>query len=381
MKRYSIFLFIILFSTAAIFCSGCSAEKKAGPEKGRRERTVPVTVSAATLKTMPVELAAIGNAEAFSNVAVKSRIGGELKQVHFQEGQEVRQGDLLFTIDPLPYEAALKQTQANLARTAALAKKAEEDLKRYQDLIQKEYISREQYDQAKANAEALTAALKADQAAVENARLNLTYCSLYAPMTGIAGSLQVFRGAQIKPNDDKPMVTVNQIQPIYVTFAVPEQFLNQIKKYSREGSLKVRVANQNGEAFQEEGTLAFIDNTVDQTTGTIRLKGRFANQDRKLWPGQYLRVTLTLTAEPNVLVIPAQAIQTGLAGQYVFVARPDLTVESRAVEVGRTYDGQVVIAKGLQAGEQIVTDGQFQLVPGAKIQIKKGIEMKGTNPS
>jgi multidrug efflux system membrane fusion protein len=338
-------------------------------------------VSAATLKTMPVELAAIGNAEAFSNVAVKSRIGGELKQVHFQEGQEVRQGDLLFTIDPLPYEAALKQTQANLARTAALAKKAEEDLKRYQDLIQKEYISREQYDQAKANAEALTAALKADQAAVENARLNLTYCSLYAPMTGIAGSLQVFRGAQIKPNDDKPMVTVNQIQPIYVTFAVPEQFLNQIKKYSREGSLKVRVANQNGEAFHEEGMLAFIDNTVDQTTGTIRLKGRFANQDRKLWPGQYLRVTLTLTAEPNVLVIPAQAIQTGLAGQYVFVARPDLTVESRAVEVGRTYDGQVVIAKGLQAGEQIVTDGQFQLVPGAKIQIKKGIEMKGTNPS
>jgi membrane fusion protein, multidrug efflux system len=380
MKRYFVFPFVLtLLTAAALFVSGCSADKKTDPAKARRDRMVPVSVSPVLQKTIPVDLSAISNVEAFSSVAIKSRIGGELKKVHFQEGQEVRQGDLLFTIDSLPYEAALKQAQANLARTVALAKKADEDLRRYQDLVQKEYISQEQFDQSRANAEALQASLKADQAAVDNARLNLKYCYLYAPMTGIAGSLQAYRGAQIKSNDDKPMVTINQIQPIYVTFAVPEQNLNQIKKYAVLGTLRVRASTNNGEAYQEEGQLAFIDNTVDPATGTIRLKGRFANKDKKLWPGQYSRVTLTLTSEPNILVIPSQAIQTGLEGQYVFIARPDQTVESRPIGVGRTYDDYTVIVKGLRAGEQVVTDGQFQLVPGAKIQIKKTIDPKGTS--
>jgi membrane fusion protein, multidrug efflux system len=375
MKRYLVFPFVLMFlSAAALFFLGCGADKKTDSAKARRDRPVPVSVSPVIQKTIPVELSAIGNVEAFSTVAIKSRIGGELKKVHFREGQEVRQGDLLFTVDPLPYEAAVKQAQANLARTVALAKKADEDLRRYQDLVQKEYISQEQYDQSRANAEALQASLKADQAAVDNARLNLKYCYLYAPITGVAGSLLSQQGSQIKANDDKAMVTINQVQPMYVSFSVPEQYLAQIKRYSAAGALRIRVSANNGAELNAEGRLSFIDNTVDQATGTIRLKGTFANQDKKLWPGQFVQVALTLTHQPNALVIPSQALQTGLAGSFVFVATPEQKAEIRSVTVDRAFDGQTVIEKGLRAGERVVTDGQFQLVSGSRLQIKQGVD-------
>ena len=369
--------FLILMGLSiltALMFSGCSSEKKVDPAKARRDRPAPVTVSPVVQKTIPVELSAIGNVEAYSSVAVKSRIGGELKKVHFREGQPVRQGDLILTIDPLPYEAALKQAQANVARTVALAKKADEDLRRYKDLIQKEYISQEQYDQARANVEALQATLKADQAAVENARLNLGFCLIHAPLTGATGSLLARPGAQIKANDDKAMVTINQVQPIYASFSVPEQYLSEIQKYARQGGLKVKALLGDNEPLAEEGRLTFIDNTVDSSTGTIRLKGTFANQDRKLWPGQFVKVTLSLTSQPNALVIPSQALQTGIKGQYVFVVTPELKAETRPVVVGRAFDGQTVIEKGLRAGEQVITDGQFLVVPGGKVQIKTGVE-------
>jgi membrane fusion protein, multidrug efflux system len=378
MKRYLVFPFVLMFlSAAALFFSGCGADKNTDPAKARRDRPVPVTVSPVVQKTIPVEISAIGNLEAYSTVAIKSRIGGELKKVHFREGQEVRQGDLLFTIDPLPYEAALKQAQANVVRTAALAQKAEEDLRRYQDLVRKEYISQEQYDQARANSEAFQASLKADQAAVDNARLNVSYCTLRSPITGVAGSLLSQQGSQIKSNDDKAMVTINQVQPIYVAFSVPEQYLAQIKRYSAAGALRIRVSSNNGAELNAEGRLSFIDNTVDQATGTIRLKGTFANQDKKLWPGQFVQVALTLTSQPNALVIPSQALQTGLAGSFVFVANPEQKAETRPVTVDRAFDGQTVIEKGLRAGERVVTDGQFQLVPGSRLQIKQGVGAPG----
>jgi multidrug efflux system membrane fusion protein len=360
-------LFILMFS-------GCGSEKKVDPSKARRDRPVPVTVRPVVQKTVPVELSAIGNVEAYSSVAVKSRIGGELKRVHFREGQPVRQGDLILTIDPLPYEAALEQAQANVARTVALTKKADEDLRRYKDLIQKDYISQEQYDQARANVEALQATLKADQAAVENARLNLGFCLIHAPLTGVTGSLLAQPGAQIKANDDKAMVTINQVQPIYASFSVPEQYLSEIQKYARQGGLKVKALLRENEPLAEEGRLTFIDNTVDSSTGTIRLKGTFANQDRKLWPGQFVKVTLSLTAQPNALIIPSQALQTGIKGQYVFVVTPELKAETRAVQAGRVFNGQTVIEKGLRVGEQVITDGQFLVVPGSKVQIKTGVE-------
>ena len=378
MKRiYHILVPLVLLASLALSYSGCSSEKKGDPAAGRRDRLVPVSVSPVLQKTIPLEVSGIGNAEAYASVPVKSRIGGELKKIHFREGQEVRQGDLIFTIDPQPYEAALKQALANLARTAALTKKAEEDLKRYQDLIQKEYISREQFDQAQANAEAQKASMKADQAAVENARLNLGYCSIHAPLSGVTGSLLFHQGAQIKANDDKAMVTINRVQPIYVSFSVPESFLPEIKKYAARGPLKVRVSGDNGATFSEEGWLTFIDNAVDLTTGTIRLKGTFENKSKALWPGQFLRVALTLSSQPDAIVIPSQAIQTGIQGQYVFVATPEQKAEARPITVGRNLDGLTVIEKGLKPGEQVVIDGQFQLAPGSKLQIKQAINPPG----
>jgi membrane fusion protein, multidrug efflux system len=355
----------------------CS-DKQTDTSKARKERTVPVTVTAVEEKTVPVQLMAIGNVEAYSTVAIKSRVTGELKKVHFQEGQDVAQGALLFTIDSDPFDADLKKTQANLARNIALAKKAEEDLRRYADLVKKEYISQEQYDQASTNLEALKAQIKADQAAVETTRLQVSYCTIRAPISGRTGALLVNPGNQIKANDDtKNLVVINQIQPVYVTFSLPEQALSEIKRYSAEGKLKIKAFLSKAEESPEEGLLSFIDNSVDKTTGTIRLRGTFPNQKKRLWPGGFVNIVLDLTSQPNTLVVPSQAVQTGMDGQYVFVIKQDLKAENRPVTVGRSLDGHSVIEKGLKVGEMVVIDGQFQLVPGTRVQIKKGLESKG----
>jgi multidrug efflux system membrane fusion protein len=356
--------------------SACS-DKKTNASKSGKERVVPVMVTTVEEKTVPVQLTAIGNVEAYSTVAIKSRVTGELKQVHFKEGQDVTSGALLFTIDSAPYEADLKRAQANLARSQALAKKAEEDLRRYADLVKKEYISQEQYDQVSTNLEALKAQIKADQAAEETARLQVSYCSIYAPVTGRTGILLADKGNMIRANDEKAMVVINQIQPVYVTFSLPEQSLSEIKKYSAGGTLKIKALLSKEEEHPEEGLLSFIDNTVDKTTGTIRLRGTFPNRGKRLWPGGFVNLILGLTSQSNTLVIPSQAIQTGLEGQYVYVVKPDLKAENRPVKTGRSLDGQAVIEKGLQGGEMIVIDGQFQLVPGTRVQIKKGLAGKG----
>jgi membrane fusion protein, multidrug efflux system len=358
-------------------CSG----NKTDASKTRAERSIPVTVTTVEEKTVPVQLTAIGNVEASSTVAVKSRVSGELKQVHFREGQDVAQGDLLFTVDAEPFEADLKKAQANLARNVALAKKAEEDLRRYGDLVKKEYISQEQYEQVATNLEALKAQIKADQATVDTARLQVTYCSIRAPISGRTGDVLVDKGNMVKANDDKAMVVINQILPVDITFSLPEQNLADIKKYSVGGKLKVMALLSQGEKDPEEGLLTFFDNTVDKTTGTIRLKGTFSNKGKKLWPGQFVNVVLALSSQPNTLIVPSQAIQTGMEGQYVFVIKPDLKAESRPVGVGRNIDGYTVIEKGLKGGEMVVTDGQFQLVSGTKVQIKKGLERKGASVS
>ena len=373
----SLILMGLLAFSAAMF-SGCGSEKKVDPAKARRDRTVSVSVSPVMEKTIPVQIKAIGNVEAYATVAIKSRVGGELKQISFRGGQDVKKGDLLFTIDPDPYDAALKQTQANLAKSMALLKKAEEDRARYADLVQKEYISQEQYDQARTNVEALKAQIKADQAAVDNALLQVSYCYIRAPLSGRTGDLLADKGNMIKAQDDnKSLVVINQIQPIYVSFAVPEQNLGEIKKYSAAGQLKLKAMVPKDGEYPEEGALSFIDNTVDKATGTIKLKGTFPNQAKRLWPGQFVNVVMDLTAQSNALVVPSQAIQTGLEGQYVFIIQPNLTAETRKVVVGRPFDGQTVIEKGLQAGEKVVTDGQFQLVSGTKVQIRNEPESKG----
>jgi multidrug efflux system membrane fusion protein len=280
----------------------------------------------------------------------------------------VKKGELLFTIDPRPYEAALKQAEANLERDLARAKNAQEDARRYEFLIQKGVVARQQYEKFRTDADALEATVLADRAAVENAKIQLGYCSLYSPIEGRTGSVIVQQGNIIKAEDIN-LVVINQVIPIDVAFSVPEQFLPEIKKYMASGKIQVEALIPMNEERVERGVVTFIDNAVDISTGTIRLKGTFANREKRLWPGQFVNVVLTLTTEPNAIVVPSQAIQTGQEGQYVFVVKQDLTVESRPVVAGRTVNGETVVQKGLRADEKVVTDGQLRLYPGAKVEI------------
>jgi len=349
----------------AVFSSGCSNEKSSKPVSA----PIPVTVGTVSKKTVPVELRVVGNVQAFSTVTIKSKVGGELIRAHFTEGQDVKRGDPLFTIDPRPYEAVLKQAEANLQRDLAQAKHAQEDARRYEFLIQKGVVARQQYDKFRAEADALEATVLADRAAVENAKIQLGYCSIHSPIDGRTGSLMVKQGNIIKA-DDINLIVIHQIVPIDVAFSIPEQYLQEIKKYMALGKIQVDALVPSNNEHPERGTVTFVDNAVDTSTGTIRLKGNFANRERKLWPGQFVNVVLTLAREPNTIVLPSQAIQTGQQGQYVFVVKQDLTVESRPVVVGRSVNSETVVQKGLLADEKVVMDGQLRLYPGARVEIK-----------
>lgn len=352
---------LLLLTLCASACSNGKAKNSIPPP--------PVVVGLATKKTVPVELRAIGNVQAFSTVMVKSKVGGELVRVHFTEGQDVKRGDLLFTIDPRPYEAAFKEAEANLQRDLARTKNAVEDARRYESLMQRKVVPTQQYEKIRSDADALEATVLADKAAVENAKIQLDYCSIRSPIDGRTGSLSVKQGNIIKA-DDITLIVINQIIPVDVSFSIPEQFLPEIRKHSASKKLQVEASFPQGDEPPEKGTITFVDNAVDTSTGTIRLKGAFANRERKLWPGQFVNVVLTLTEEPNVIVVPSQAIQTGQEGQYVFVVKPDLTVESRQVVAGRTINGETVVQKGLQVDERVVTDGQLRLYPGARVELK-----------
>jgi multidrug efflux system membrane fusion protein len=333
---------------------------------------VPVAVATAVQKTVPVDIRVIGNVEAFSTVSVKSQVEGIVERVHFKEGQDVKQGDLLFTIDSRPFETALHQAEANLARDVALEKNAKAQADRYSKLFEAGIVSQEQYDQFRTSAESYEAAVRADKAAVERARLDLSYCTIRSPIDGRTGSLIVHEGNLVKANADTPLVVINQISPIYVDFSVPEGYLPDIRRYRAQGELRVQAIVPNV-SRPPEGFLSFLDNAVDTTTGTVKLKGKFDNRDRQLWPGQFVNVVLKLTTQPNAIVVPSQAVQTGQSGQYVFVIRPDMTAESRLVVAGSTVGGESVIEKGLQPGENVVTDGQLRLAPGSKVELKSTV--------
>jgi multidrug efflux system membrane fusion protein len=326
---------------------------------------------------MPVGFRAIGNIEPIETVAVRARIGGELQQIFFAEGQPVRAGDRLFVIDPRPYRAALAQAEAVLARDQALLAKAEADITRYADLVEQDFVTREQYDQIKADAAALAAAVAADQASVETARLDLEYCTIMAPVSGRTGNLNVKAGNLVKANDDTPLVTINRTRPIYASFSVPAQLLPEIMARPLEG-IRVAATIPGDHSPSAEGTLTFIDNAVDTRTSTILLKATFANQDERLWPGQFVDVTVILGEEPDRLVCPAPAVQTGQQGQYVFVVEPDKTVELRPVKVDRMDEQEAVIEEGLAPGETVVTDGQLRLAPGATVEVRGAKDRSGT---
>ncbi len=364
----SLRLATVLAAISAIVVLGaCSVgAEKAGP--ATRE-AVPVVVATVQQRDVPVQVRAIGNVEPYSTVQVKSQVTGELVNVHFTQGQDVRKGALLFTIDGRPFEAEVSRQEGNLARDLAQAQNERARARRYEQLFKEGVISKEQFDQVRTNADALDASVRADRAALEAARLNLHYCQLYAPIDGRTGDLMVHQGNMVKAND-VPLVTINQVQPIYVSFSVPEQHLADIKRFMARGKLKV-TAKVPGARAPAEGTVTFVDNTVDPATGTIKLKATFANAERRLWPGQFADVMLTLTTQAGAIVVPAQAVQTGQQGDYVFVVKNDQTAEQRSVRVERTMNGQAVIAEGLKPGEQVVTDGQVRLAPsGTKVEVK-----------
>jgi len=355
---------------------GCSGNKQQGVVP-----RVPVTVADVQQKTVPVQVRVIGNVDAYTTVGIKPQITGEIVGVHFTEGQDVKKGQLLFTFDPRPFEADLLRAQANLSQDEAKAKNAEVEHQRYRKLMEAGVVAKEQAEQMETNDAAMLATVNADRAQVEYARVQLIYTKIYSPMDGRTGNLMLHRGTVVKANPDNPIITINQVNPIYVTFSVPQQVLPEVKRYMAKGKLKGTAIIQGQEDRPETGTLTFIDNNVDLTTGTIKLKGTFANENRRLWPGQYVSVALTLTDEPNAIVVPTQAIQTGQNGPYVFVVKPDLTADSRPVKVKRNVDNQTVIESGLKAGEKVVTDGQIRLVPGSKVEIKNGgLQAQETKP-
>ncbi len=351
---------------------GCS---RGSDEAGFGEReAIPVLVAKAEQKTVATRIHAIGRVEAYSTVEIKAQINGEVTEVHFKEGQDVKKGDPLFTIDPRPFEAALLQAKAALAKDEAEEVQAAADEQRYAQLLKQSVGSQQQYDQAHANAEADRAMVAADKAAVQTAELNLAYTSIDAPIDGRTGNLLVHAGNLVKANADTGMVVINQVKPVYVDFSIPEQRLPDVRRYMADRNLTVDTTIPGQQGLIEAGDLTFVDNAVDTKTGTIELKGLFANQDNKLWPGQFVEATLILDERPNTVVVPSEAIQTGLDGSYVFVVDQQMKVQPRPVVLGENYDGQTIVESGLKSGETVVTDGQLRLVPGASVTIKRGLE-------
>jgi multidrug efflux system membrane fusion protein len=351
-------------------CSKSSSPDQSQP--GGLGQAAPVTVALVVQKTVPIELRAIGTVAAYNSTAVKAQVGGVITAVHFREGQHVKAGDLLFSIDSRPYANAVKQAEGILARDSAQLKNAIKEADRSKVLLQRALISQEDYDSSQANAEALKGLVQADRAGLANARLNLEYCSITAPGDGITGQRLVDPGNVLKAND-AALVVINQIRPIYVNFSVPQQNLPEIREHLAQAKLPVR-ALISGLSEPEEGDLTLIDNAVDPATGTVLLKGTFPNRDERLWPGLFVNVVLTLAQRENALVVPSRAVQTGQQGTYVYVVKPDQTVELKLVKVAFTLDDQAVVEQGVEPGEQVVTDGQLRLVPGAKVEIKKNAE-------
>jgi multidrug efflux system membrane fusion protein len=364
-------------AAALIALAGCSTEPAAGVNgaaggggRAGGQGPVPVTISSVVQKSMPVEISVIGSAEPVNTVAIRSQTTGQLTAVNFTEGEEVSKGQLLFSIDRRPLEAAVEQAKANLARDEAQAANAATISKRFQDLADRGIATRAELDTSKAALSALNATVAADRAALENAQVQLEYATIHAPLSGRTGALMVHEGNLVRANDTAPLVVINQIMPIQVAFSIPESRLPDLKRFMVRGALRVLATPPNDDAPPAVGRISFVDNSVDPNTGTIKVKGTFPNADRRLWPGQFVNVTVELTTEKNAVVVSTAAVQAGQQGPFVFVVKPDQTVEMRNVVVTRTAAAETVIASGVEPGETVVTDGQLRLVPGSRISVK-----------
>jgi membrane fusion protein, multidrug efflux system len=383
--------FILTAAVLVVLCA-CKQQKvqtTSGPP------TVPVSVAKATQESVPFQLRVVGSVEASSTVQVKSQIAGQLLRAHFEEGQNVESGALLFEIDSRPFQEALRQAEAavardraqlrqaeaTLARDSAQSKNADAEAKRYNELAEAGVISRAQQDQVSTSAdvyresvrasqaaiESIRAALDSDLAAVDKAKLDISYCQIRAPFSGRTGNLLVHPGNLVRAND-VPLVVIHQVAPVFVSFSVPEQYLTEIRKLGTGGRLPVGVSLQDGSSATSSGHVSVIDNSVDTTTGTIKLKGTFKNSGRILWPGQFVNVLLTMGTVHNATVVPSEAVQNGQQGQFIYVVKSDQTVEPRIVTAGRSFDRKIIIEKGVSPGDTVVVDGQLRLFPGARIR-------------
>ncbi|HEV8317446.1 MAG TPA: efflux RND transporter periplasmic adaptor subunit [Vicinamibacterales bacterium] len=363
-----------LIATSTVVAAGCSAggETLASSKSGSpgMSAAVPVAAGMVVQKPMPITVEVVGTAEAYSTVAIRAQVTGELTAVHFKDGDDVAKGQLLFGLDQRPLEAALAQAEANLQRDLAQAANARSQTERYRDLAQRGIATKEQLEQQTTNAAALDATVAADRAAVANAEVQLTYATIASPLSGRTGKLMVHPGNLVRANDTAPLVVINQIAPLHVSFGVPEAQLPEFRRALSQHPLEVEARPPNDPAPPSRGRVSFIDNAVDQTSGTIEIRGTFPNEDRRLWPGQFVNVTVTLGIEPNATVVASSAVQNGQQGQFVFVAKPDNTVELRPIQVSRTAGAETIVRSGVKAGETVVTEGQLRLIPGSRIAIK-----------
>ena len=353
----------------AYFATDGRAREGKGGAKG--PPPVPVTIAIVAQEAVPVRLQAIGNVEAFSTVAVRARVDGQIIEVNFREGQPVSKGDVLIRIDPRPYQAALRQAEANALRDTAAREQARSQATRYKELLDKNFVSKEAYAQFRTNAETADAVAKASQAALENARLNLEYCTIRSSLDGYVGRALLQAGNMVRANDPNSLVVINQVRPIYVNFAVPEQNLPEVRAYMAQSPLTVDVIPADPQQKAAQGRLIFVDNAVDPSTGTIRLRAQFENQEAALWPGQFVNVSLRLYEQADAILVPTQAVQTGPEGQYVYVIDQEMTADVRRISVQRTDGERAIVAKGLAKGERVVTRGQLRLGPKTRVQIAK----------
>lgn len=366
----------LLFALPAVLLlSGCgeppaSGSAAKGGKSGKGGGAAPVLVAKAERKVVPLSLEAIGAVEPIRTTAIRSQVTGTLKRRAIREGQDVNAGDLLFEVDPRPFQNALQTAEADLKKAQVQLETARAQVARYRSLSTDQMVSKEQYEKITDTARALEAEVAAVESRLANARLQLEYCSIRAPLTGRTGNINVHEGDIVRANDSgAALMTINQVSPIYVTFGVPQQYLAALARYRASGTLRVSVVPPGADEKPEVGELTFLDNTVDSATGTIRLKGTFPNKESRLWPGQFATVNLTL-ASPEAVAIPSNALQVSQAGQYVYVVRSDQTAELRPVTVERTTGAEAVIAKGLQPGEVVVTEGQLRVIPGRQVEVK-----------
>jgi len=360
----------ILLLLAALALLALGACGKADGKDSKAKKAVPVSVAVAQTMSVPVLVQAVGNVEAFASVSIKPQVTGVIARQLVRDGQDVVKDQVLFIIDTRTYHAAMLEAQARLQKDQAQALKAEDDLKRYQTLFEQGAVSRDQLEQMRTNAEALRASLALGRAQVEQARVLLDHATIKAPISGRAGNVLVQEGNVVgKSGDDRVLLVINQLNPISVSFSVSETHLPEIQRQSALGKLQVEARTGEGELL-DTGELASIDNSVDKATGTIRLKGTFPNKDLRLWPGQFVRARIRLAERENALVVPSQAVQSGMNGQYVFVVKDDMSVDMRTVSTSPGGDQTLVVDQGLTAGEKVVVDGQVMLVPGSLVEIK-----------